>query len=223
MRLKTLQGKLIYRNCSKYRIDWFKDEKSKFLEEFLSQTAKKEGYLFPDTYLVPKEITAEKFIKLMENTYSQRTKDLKLNNKHLDKDQALILASLIEREAKKDEERPVIAGILINRLNADWPLQVDASIQYAIANLKCQKVNIDCDWWPGITKSDLEMKSSFNTYRNTGLPPSAISNPGLSSIKAAFDPAETEYWFYLHDPKGGIHYAKTIEEHNENVRLFLGK
>jgi UPF0755 protein len=133
------------------------------------------------------------------------------------------LASIIERETKKDEERGVVAGILLNRLEIGMGLQADATVQYAIATINCQGVTTDCDWWPQLSKENLTVNSPFNTYRFRGLPPAPIANPGMSSLKAAINPQATDYLYYLHDPEGIIHYAVTLAEHNENVRKYLGK
>ena len=143
---------------------------------------------------------------------------------NLTKNQIVTLASMIERETITDEERPIVSGILIKRLENDWALQVDAAVQYAVANSKIKSSSSRLEnYWETITKLDLEINSPFNTYKYTGLPPSPIANPGLSSLSAALNPQESSYWFYLHDPKGIIHYAEDIEGHNENVRKYLGK
>ena len=108
-----------------------------------------------------------------------------------------------------------MAGIIINRLNLGMPLQVDASVQYAVGTSK--------DWWPILSLADLKINSPYNTYKFTGLPPTPIANPGLSSLKAAFNPAVTDYLYYIHDSTGQIHYAKTLAEHNANVAKYIGK
>jgi len=185
-----------------------------FISEFLNESKGKEGYLFPDSYLFPREVSAFSVVKKMTDTFDSKVKDLE-NNSGFSFDQAIILASLIERETKTDEERPVVAGILIKRLNSGWPLQIDASVQYAVGSEK--------EWWPVLTLDDLSVKSGYNTYMNQGLPPTPIASPGLSSIKAAFNPEESDYWYYIHDTKGQIHYAKTLEEHNANIVKYLGK
>ncbi|MBI4033134.1 MAG: endolytic transglycosylase MltG, partial [Candidatus Blackburnbacteria bacterium] len=139
------------------------------------------------------------------------------------------LASIVERETLTDEERPIVAGILLKRLEAGWPLQADATLQYAIASVNCtlrketsaaQSVKCE-DWWPIPSSEDKKIKSLYNTYLNRGLPPGPIANPGLSSIKAVVSPQDSPYWFYLHDGNGKIHYAKTSEEHAENIRKYL--
>lgn len=193
-----------------------KETAADFREEFLSLTSGEEGYLFPDTYLFPKTASASAVIKKMSSTFDNKVEA------EMQKKQIITMASIIEREAITDEERPIVAGILWKRLEKEWPLQADAAVQYAVATSTCEG-KVECDWWPILTKEDLELNSPYNTYKFSGLPPAPIANPGLSSIKAAANPQDSPYWFYLHDSEGEIHYAKTIEEHNENIRKFLGK
>lgn len=187
---------------------------SSFVADFLQASEGEEGYLFPDTYLFPRDVAASTVVKRMLDTFTSRTGDLE-NNSGLSFGQAITLASLLERETKTDTERPVVAGILIKRLNSGWPLQTDAAVQYAVGTSK--------DWWPILTLDNLSIKSSYNTYKNRGLPPSPIASPGLSSIKGVFDPTQSDYWYYIHDVKGQIHYARTLEEHNANISKYLGK
>jgi UPF0755 protein len=151
----------------------------------------------------------------MTDTFSAKTSGLTPKGSNLTFVEAVTLASIIERETKTDAERPIVAGILINRLNAGMPLQVDAAVQYAIGTSK--------DWWPILGLTDLKINSPFNTYKFAGLPPAPIANPGLSSLKAAFAPTATSYWYYIHDSTGQIHYAKTLAEHNANIAKFLGR
>ena len=197
-----------------------------FRSEFLSLTKNKEGYLFPDTYLFPKTATATNIVNVLESTFDKRIVRYEddIAGSDLTSNQIVTLASLIERETITNEERPIVAGILIKRAEADWPLQVDATVQYALASAKCRNQTTDCDWWPRpLSKDDIGISSPLNTYKYPGFPPSPISNPGLSSLSAAIFPEESDYWFYLHDSKGEIHYAETIEEHNRNVSKYLGK
>lgn len=190
-------------------------------EQFRALSAPLEGQLFPDTYSFPKDVTAQEVIDILTARFRDQTVTL-LNQSGLTDAEALVLASLVEREALTDAERPIVAGILLKRLNQGWPLQVDATLQYAKATATCRLLT--CDWWPkNITKADLAKPSPFNTYLNPGLPPSPIANPSLASLKAAYDPSPTAFYFYLHDPSGNIRYAKTIEEHNANVSRYLNK
>ncbi len=204
---------------------WRKEESSQRLksslpnfneEEFIALAKDLEGYLFPDTYLFPKQSSPSSVIRVFRNNFDKKfTAELEVEaaKKHLDKKQVLILASIVEREAKYDQDRPIIAGILLKRWQKSWPLQVDATVQYAIASSK--------DWWPTLRKADLGTDSPFNTYKYRGLPPAPICNPGLASIRAVIYPLQTSYWFYLSDKNGLTHYATTVEEHNQNITKYL--
>jgi UPF0755 protein len=189
------------------------------VQEFLVLTKDLEGYLFPDTYLIPKSASPSAIVKILTNNFEKKTKDLNISY------QDLILASIVEREAKYEDDRPVVAGILIKRLNTGWPLQVDAAIQYGVTNKRFNNLTIeqlkDFDWWPQITKDDLEIDSPYNTYKYKGVPPTPICNPGLATIRAVLKPLATDYWFYLSDKQGKIHFAKTLEEHQENIIKYL--
>lgn len=165
-----------------------------------------EGHLFPDTYLIPKKDSAEKLRVLFTKTFAQKADGVS--------GEALIMASLIEREARKESDRPLVASVLMNRLQAGMALDVDATVQYALGK--------PGNWWKkDLTVDDLKVKSPYNTYLNPGLPPGPIANPGLSAIKAAQNPAQTDYLFYLTDKQGTMHYAKTLQEHNANVAKYL--
>ena len=185
--------------ATKFAITLNKDEN--FTKEFLTLTVGKEGYLFPDTYLFPKDATATQIVNRMTGTFNQKIKDVTY--------QQLIMASMLERETFADSEKPIVAGVLYKRIKNDWPLQVDATLQY-----------IKGDWKP-VYSIDKELKSPFNTYKNLGLPPNPICNPGLSSILAAISPEESEYWYYIHDNDAKIHFARTLEEHNSNIKKYL--
>ncbi len=188
-----------------------------FTQEFLSASEGLEGFLFPDTYLFPKDAEASGVVKKMRSTFDVKTAELKegIDASTLTLREIVILASIIERETKTNEERPMVAGVLINRLNIDMGLQADATVQYAVSTAGNR--------WPILTKDDLQVNSPYNTYRFRGLPPAPIANPGLSSIKAAVFPEDSDYLYYLHDAKGQVYFARTLAEHNENVRKYLGK
>lgn len=188
--------------------------------EFISQTENKEGRLFPDTYDFDSKANTSTVIDRLENRYKEIITQAKV--KETDQNRVTVLASLLERESAQASEMSEIAGVIENRLAAKWPLQIDATVQYALSTLRCKK--LDCDWWPKtLTKADLQIKSPYNTYLNQGLPPKPICSPGEVAIKAAASPQKTTAWFYLHDLKGQIHFAKTIEEHNRNICLYLQK
>jgi UPF0755 protein len=194
-----------------------------FRQQFLIESEEKEGYLFPDTYLFPRSASASAVVSKMTSTFDKRL-NLQLQEEtqtsELSLSEVVVLASIIERETKTKQERSIVAGILIKRLENDWPIQADATVQYAVASNNC-KGKIDCDWWPILTREDLEIDSSHNTYKYSGLPTSPICNPGIISIKAALNPESSPYWYYIHDPEGKIHYAKTLKEHNANIVKYL--
>lgn len=179
-----------------------------------------EGYMFPDTYLIPRDATVGAIANLFRSTFDEKVdaslrKDAKKTGLSLG--EVITLASIVEREGRSEEDRPVIAGILLKRLKADWPLQADATLQYALGYQTEER-----SWWKkSLFDEDKKTDSKYNTYLHSGLPPGPIANPGLSSIKAVIYPKETDYWYYLHDAKGGVHYGKTLEEHNENSVKYL--
>lgn len=185
----------------------------------------REGYLFPDTYLFPKEATAAAVVNIMRANFEQRFDSSlrqEAQKKGFSTEQVVILASMVEREAKDENDRPLVAGILRKRLNEEMPLQVDATVQYVIANLRCQNPKVKCGWWPKkLTKEDLKINSPYNTYLNPGLPPTPIANPGLAAIKAVIYPQDSDFWYYLSDRQGQMHYAKTLAEHNKNIEKYL--
>ncbi|OGD54282.1 hypothetical protein A3J78_02275 [Candidatus Beckwithbacteria bacterium RBG_13_35_6] len=198
-------------------------------DAFLQAVEDSEGMLFPDTYAFPKTAAVNEVVKIMNDNFA--TKFTKLSSEtSLNQNQIVTLASIIEREAKYDDDRALVAGILLKRLKKGWPLEVDATLQYAKANNECQTGNpsaqgqvseTECDWWPIVFGEDKQIISPFNTYKNQGLPPASICNPGLAALKAAVLPQDSDYWFYLSDSTGKMHYAKTLEEHEANIAKHL--
>ncbi len=191
-----------------------------FIDEFLTLTESKEGKLFPDTYLFAKTATAAAIVSKMEATYNVKVLGLE-NNTDFTANELLVLASLLERETKTDEERPIVAGILMNRLDIGMALQVDASVQYALASSKYLQPSEDIKWWEPVLRGDLQFDSQYNTYRYPGLPIGPIASPGLSSLEAAYSPEDSDYLYYIHDETGQIRYARNLEEHNANVAKYL--
>lgn len=188
-------------------------------EEFIKKA--KEGYMFPDTYLFPKEITVDGIIKTLRNNFEEKYSDeirSKIKKLGLDDEEGVILASIVEREARSDGARTMVASILLKRLKIGMGLNADATIQYALGYQPNEK-----SWWKkSLTKDDLKIDSPYNTYLHRGLPTAPICNPSLASLTAVAnaDPS-TPYLYYYHDSKGVSHYAKTLEEHNENVAKYL--
>ncbi len=178
---------------------------------------KHEGYLFPDTYLIPKDAPIETIITLMRSTFDKRYAQLStISPKHLTQQDIVILASLVEREAQLSKDRPLVASVLLNRLSLGMPLQIDATVQYALGFQEDEKT-----WWKkNITHSDLKINSLYNTYTYPGLPPTPIANPGLSALESVITPATTNYLYYISDNAGKNHYGKTLEEHNANIKKY---
>lgn len=177
----------------------------------------KEGYMFPDTYLFAHDVTEEQIIQRLENTFERRYDDAlrsKIRALGLTEDQGVVLASIVEREARSDRVRQTVASILLRRYKIGMGLNADATIQYALGYQPKEK-----SWWKRhLTKEDLKIDSPFNTYIYAGFPPAPISNPSLSSLTAVANAnPSASYLYYYHDSKGNSYYARTLDEHNENV------
>lgn len=180
----------------------------------------REGYLFPDTYLFPNQVTAEDINAALYKNYKAKvTPDILASAKEvgLTEEKLIILASLVEREARTEESRKMVASILLHRIAEKMPLQIDATVQYALGYDKEQKT-----WWrKGLSLDDLKFQSFYNTYINQGLPPGPICSPSLSAIKAVSEAdANTPYLFYITGKDNKMHYAKTFEEHNKNIEKY---
>jgi UPF0755 protein len=194
-----------------------------FRSDFMAASEGKEGYLYPDTYLIPATFDGTRSAQLMLSTFDKKFSDLFENESQ--KKRAVIIASIIERETRNNEEKPIVAGVFENRMRDGMPLQADATVQYALANLSCVRagvVNFSCpDWWPTVYLDDYKLVHPYSTYSNPGLPPSPIASPGEASIKAALSPESTNYFYYIHDTKGRVYFAETLTEHNRNIENYL--
>lgn len=181
-----------------------------------------EGYLFPDTYLIPTDATSQTVITIMKNNFLKKyTPDMQMKIKKLNltEYQMLTLASLVEREAKSPADKQKVASIILKRIVNDWPLQIDATVQYAIGYQSVEKT-----WWKKhLSKTDLTIDSPYNTYTNPGLPPAPICNPGMDAVQAVVNAnVKTPYWYYLSDNNGIMHYSITLVEHEANISKYLG-
>jgi UPF0755 protein len=188
-------------------------------KDFLYLTSNLEGQLFPDTYLISKSISTQALVNLLHSTFENKVLTVvneDLSSSKLNLNQILTLASLVQRESANDAEMPLIAGILFNRLDIGMPLQVDATLQYIKSYSSAEQ-----SWWSTPTAADKSLNSPFNTYQNSGLPPSPICNPGLAAIKAVLNPQVTSAFYYIHDLSGRIHVAETLDGHNANVNRYL--
>ena len=178
-----------------------------------TRTSTMEGYLFPSTYLVPTDDGPEATARILVDQFRRELPaDAEARAKALGRTlpEVVTIASLIEREGKADEDRPLIGSVIYNRLRLGMPLEVDASIEYVFA-----------EHHDVITKRDLQIDSPYNTYRHTGLPPTPIANPGKASLDAAFRPAHSDFLYYVAKPDGHSAFAKNLQEHNANVERYL--
>jgi len=162
-----------------------------------------EGYLFPDTYRLSKEVNTTEIREEMIKNFNEKTADLKITP------EVIILASIVEREAKFDEDRPKIAGVYLNRQEKGMKLEADPTIQYAKGS------------WEPITASDYKnVNSPYNTYLHEGLPPGPICNPGLKSIEAVLFPQKDGFLYFFHKADGHAVYSATAEEHKANLEKY---
>lgn len=162
-----------------------------------------EGYLFPDKYLFTETTSTKDVITTMITNFKKKAG---ATNTHED----IIIASMVEREGYTSEDRPMIADIIKRRYQEGWLLQIDATLLYPKK-----------DWKAVITQADKENDNPYNTYKKQGYPPTPICNPGSSSIEATKKPKSNDYYYYIHDATGQVHFAKTLEEHNRNVQTYL--
>lgn len=190
---------------------------------FLAQvepTATLEGFLFPDTYRVPLDADAEYLVNAMLTTFGERvTPEMRqaYGERGLSIPDAVTLASIVEREAVLQEEQPIIASVFLNRVEQGIKLDADPTVQYAVGYDPATD-----KWWKApLTVDDLQIQSPYNTYLNTGLPPSPIANPGLGALQSIANPLSTDYLYFVAECAGltpGAHlFSVTFEQHLENV------
>lgn len=173
-------------------------------------TGSLEGYLFPDTYRLPRGLDEREIIRAFLDRFAQVVVPLwTAQGAGRPLHAVITMASLVEREAQQPDERALIAGVLYNRLRRGMRLEVDATVLYALGRHKSS-----------VTYKDLEVESPFNTYRHAGLPPGPIASPGLASIQAALAPAATEYLYYVARPDGSHVFSRTYQEHLAAIRRY---
>lgn len=186
-------------------------------DSWVTELQANEGYLFPDTYLIPRGADINMILSFMKNNFQKKFDSVKnLKTTVLTDEQTIIIASIIEREAIFPEDRPIVASVLINRLNIGMALGSDPTVMYALGYQADTKT-----WWKkDLTVDDLAINSPYNTRKNAGLPPGPISNPGLSSIEAALAPEKTDYLYFFADKQGHLHFATTLAGHNANIKKY---
>jgi UPF0755 protein len=174
-----------------------------------------EGYLFPETYALSRHADAEKLIKLMVSRFEHVfTPELRqaAAARNLTVRRAVTLASIVEKETARAEERPLVAAVYTTRLRIGMPLQCDPTVIYALTKRGGYSGNVH--------KDDLSIDSPYNTYRYPGLPPGPIASPGRASLEAAVHPADADYLYFVSRNDGSHEFARTLEEHNRNVQKF---
>lgn len=187
-------------------------------KEFLIAAKSKQGYLYPDSYSIPKTATLDQLFSIINANFTSKLSQIKANsNPELNDHELLILASLIEREARTLSSKQYVAGILLNRLKIGMALQVDATVQYA----RDSKFPAPKNYWSLLAKKDLTIISPYNTYLIPRLPPTPICNPGYDSLYAAYHPIDSDYLFYITGNDNKMHYATTLDQHNTNIAKYL--
>ena len=202
-----------------HTLAWNNQDVQQFLGTSTTQSDL-EGYYFPSTYILPvdasgndvKDAMLQKFDKNVAS--SSIKKSYVINKDKVSMDTILKVASLIQREAAGKQDMNLISGIIWNRIWNGMSLDIDATLQYA----KGTDAN---GWWPQVLSKDKNIDSPYNTYKNTGLPPTPIANPGIAAIQAAYNPTQTDCIFYFHDNNHQIHCSKTYEQHKSLIAQYL--
>lgn len=168
-----------------------------------------EGFLFPDTYSFSRHATPVQILTVMVHRFRRAAAELGLSG---DIRQTVIMASLVEKEVNQDSERPLVAGVFVNRLAQGMPLATDPTIIYAAL--------LNGRWTGVIHASDLQADSPYNTYKHSGLPPGPICNPGMASLRAAMAPAKTDYLYFVSDAAGHSRFSTDLKEHAAQVQAY---
>jgi UPF0755 protein len=174
-----------------------------------------EGYLFPDTYPLPRRADAPRLIRAMVQGFERvLTPALRsaVEARGLSIHQAVTLASIVEKESARTDERPIVAGVYLNRFRIGMALQCDPTVIYALRRAGTYTGNLHHD--------DLAFDSPYNTYRYPGLPPGPIASPGRASLEATVHPADVDYLYFVSRNDGSHEFARTLDEHNRNVQKY---
>ena len=177
-----------------------------------------EGFLFPATYNLPRHVGAVELTAMMVKQFREAMSQIATDTPDANVGvpgrmmKVVTLASLVERETPKADERPVVAGVYSNRLEKGMLLQCDPTVIYALEQARRYKGSL--------TLKDLRIDSPYNTYMHAGLPPGPIGNPGMASLRAALRPAQTPYLYFVANTQGGHFFAATLDEHNKNVAKY---
>jgi len=188
---------------------WPSSWKTKWWYQIARERKSLEGFLFPDTYRFFFGRESQYVAEIMVNNFEKKTSSYLISSTSQEKYEIVILASILEKEVRTAQEMSEVAGIFRNRLKIGMPLQSDATFRYVAPSQRNR-----------LSAEEVRKKSPYNTYQIIGYPPTPISNPGLNALKAALNPSETEYFYFLTDQSGKPYYARTLEEHILN-RKFL--
>lgn len=200
---------------------WNKEERTTFLTLMEdSSSPLLEGMLYPGEYVAHTGASPEEVALMVQEKFNQDiiTRYTPEVEEQVPLEDAIVIASLLEREASDFENMREISGVIWNRLFIDMPLQLDATLQYAKGSKTTEK-----DWWPVPKPADKFIKSPFNTYANKGLPPSAIGNPSAAAVLAALNPLSTNCLYYFHDDSREYHCSATYEEHVKKLKATYGR
>ncbi|HZK85350.1 MAG TPA: endolytic transglycosylase MltG [Desulfosporosinus sp.] len=184
-----------------------------FLKDAPKGAHRLEGYLFPNTYDIPVKTNPHAVIELLLQQFAKELNpdvQAQLDILKLSVSQWVTVGSMVEKEASKEADRPLIASVVMNRLKINQPLQIDATIQFLLDTPRAKLYN-----------KDLQISSPYNTYLNAGLPLGPIANPGHASLQAALYPAQTDFLYYVAKKDGYHEFAKTYAEHLKNIKLYL--
>lgn len=184
-----------------------------FLKDAPKGAHRLEGYLFPNTYDIPVKTNPHAVIELLLQQFAKELNpdvQAQLDILKLSVSQWVTVGSMVEKEASKEADRPLIASVVMNRLKINQPLQIDATIQFLLDNPRAK-----------LYTKDLQISSPYNTYLNSGLPLGPIANPGHASLQAALYPAQTDFLYYVAKKDGYHEFAKTYAEHLKNIKLYL--
>ncbi len=183
-----------------------------FLDEYKPAGKPLEGFLYPNTYSFESDYDAMQVIEFLLSEFISQTAQLNIEGMGEEFYDVLTLASVVDKESLGPEDRPLVASVFNNRLEDGWMLQSDATVNYATGKSERR---------PSL--EDTKFNSPYNTYQNTGLPPTPICNPRLASIQESLNPVESDYYFFIHEEDGTAHFGKNQEEHNLNICKYLDK
>ncbi|HYD93279.1 MAG TPA: endolytic transglycosylase MltG [Candidatus Paceibacterota bacterium] len=195
-------------------LGWTAEQKEEWLQATVASSTPSDGVYFADTYLIPSDQEPAQVAARLRDRFQEAVAvyAADITNSPFSYEEIITLASLVEREAAKND-KALVAGILVNRIKRGMLLQVDATLQYIEGK--------EGAWWPAPDPDDKDHESPYNTYRHTGLPPAPIATPSLASIEAVLAPQKTSCLYYLHDENGRIHCSTNYQAHVANVNRYL--